>query len=1247
MKLTINKLPRKTIVASVVASAFAFGASANTISAVQIDNDRALSPVQQLTGYVKNDTRLQREFPTYYIVQLEDAPLATYNGGVRNLAATKPASKKERLDLQSTAAKGYSAYLQSRQDEAIRAMQAKFPNAKVERNLSVVLNGFIVSVPGKVDIKAELQSVAGVSRVYDHELYYAKMDVSNEIINSPEVWAELGGQETAGAGIKVAIIDGGIRSEHPMFADNGHDRPEGLPTDDYCSLIDETFCNDKLALARYYTPTFTVHPDEYISPLDFGGHGTHVAGTAAGNPVSTTYAGVDVEFSGVAPGATIMAYKALFQTPAGTGSGSNIMLAAALEDAVTDGADVINNSWGGGPGGDPANSVYTPLFENAEAAGVVVVTAAGNDGPGERSIGCPSCVESGLSVASTQTGRTFGHLVDAAGVEDVPALPGAGEFEITEAITGPLMPAVEIDAANGEACDPFPADSLAGHIAFVTRGSCAFTQKANNAEAAGAIGMILYNNTSGVISMSMPGATLPSVSILQEDGLAILEAYEDGATATISASQKLTNEANVDAMSDFSSRGPNGDSSFLKPEIAAPGSDILSAYAPRGGEYNVISGTSMASPHVAGSAALLLAQRADLTPLEVKSVLMTSTNQNVLKEDAETPADAFDMGAGRLDIAAASNAFVAFDKPSFVSTSCVKTCSFERTVTNLTDSATDWTATVEFDNSDVTGTLSASTFTVPGPDEEDVAGSATFGLTVDTSFAEEGWQFGRVVFSDVSGSQPDASLPIVVMANRTDDEQTANTTVVAGEPVIGETISMLSRGGDNGGTYTTSVTAKIPAGTELDEESVVVTGNRASQVGFSIAPNGRSISWAGNLNDAAPVTTLTDSAFPFAGMSLTDIGTGFGRSSGCAAGGCDEVQFSLNLGGNVTYGGNDYSLITISDNGLITMGGQSMSGTFANQDLPAAAPPNNVIAPLWTDYDIGAAAGGDILYEFLTVGGESWVILEWNDIQEWNSATGDRFTFAVWINVDTSDIVLNYVDVPAMPASSTVGFEGANGEVGLGQYFNGDGTAPAAGDAWDLTYTPGEKSFVEFAYDVVATEFGSTSALTLETDEDAAVDVDLTDSVSVGFRTLSEVLVNSDAGISRAVLPITLEADGEVTLEITAEPENGTLDPVMTEPEEGSEEEPTAVPYKFTYTPAAGFSGSDSFSYKLVDAAGNETATSTATVTVVAAPPPPLPPVEEPEEDDDKWYEGSFNALFALLALPVVWLRRRRLSVKA
>ncbi|OEY70865.1 hypothetical protein BI198_00460 [Rheinheimera salexigens] len=1313
-----------TVLAAFVASTVSYGAIASTLTAVPLTTGPSL--MQQHTGFDKSATLIQQQFPTYYIIQLEDASLATYSGGVRGLAPThRLIANEDKLNTQSVAATAYNQYLESRQAEVVSVLQSKFPSLQVQRNLSITFNGLIVSVPGQVDLKKQLQSVPGVKNVFEHEIYEAQLDTSLALINAPAVWDAIGQRDRAGEGIKVAIIDSGIRAEHPMFASNGHTRPEGLPTDDYCATVDPTFCNDKLVLARYYTPTFQVHANESISPLDFGGHGTHVAGTAVGNAVSTTYAGVDVSFSGVAPGATVMAYKALFQTPEGRGSGSNIMLIAALEDAVADGADVINNSWGGGAGGDPANSVYAPIFTAAEAAGVVIVTAAGNDGPGAKTVGCPACVEAGITVASTQTGRSFGHLVNASGITDVAAIPGSGDFEITADINALLMPAINVDEANALGCDAFPEASLSGQIVLLSRGACNFAQKANNAQAAGAVGMILFNNAPGVISMSMPGATLPSVSILQQDGEAILAAWQAGDEATITKSMQLNNAAAVDAMSDFSSRGPNGDSSFLKPDIAAPGSDILSAYSPGSDEtqYNVISGTSMASPHVAGAAALLRQLRPELNAFQIKSILMTSSNPAVKMQDLESVTTPFDRGAGRLDVLAASKAAVSFDKPSFVSTGCVINCSFERTVTNLMPAEGNWQGRVEFVSDKVTGSLSTPDLSIA------VDGTTTFNLTVDTSFAEEGWQFGQVVWTDASGKYPTAHLPIAVMAARSDDSQLVNTTVMAGEVTAGEAFNMSARAGDSGSGLPVSFTVHIPEGTELVEGSVDIELARASQNGFSIAPNKRVMTWAGSVNSAPDVTSLAPtSAFPYAGYVMADFGI-TSTQLPCDAG-CDEVSYGFGLGsyGGFIWNGQQVDTITVSDNGFIAAASQNTTGAYLNQELPDVTSPNAVIAPLWTDYAIGAENGGQINYNVLNDGTNQWFVLEWDNVAEWNSATGDRFTFAIWIKLGTDEVYFNYIDVPAMPANSTIGIEDITGQKGTSRFYNGVGTAAMTGDALLARLAPGAKGSVVINYDLVASSFGTATDASVSTVEQAPVQVDLATAFTTGTEgLLSKVsLVTSDETY-RAAQPFAIQPSDDVTISIVTAPEHGVLAPAMTTPSDDTTA--TAIPFSYTYIAQEGYVGVDTFTYQVVDAKGNKTNEATVTVNVQRDNTAPvakasatparaqagatvsLSAAASTDVDGDsltyswsqtagpnvaitggsgvtasfvapafaadtgltfnvtvsdgyetstastnvtvvraksskKWYEGSFSAVIALFALPLVWLRRRRTSVK-
>ncbi|WP_051202197.1 S8 family serine peptidase [Ferrimonas senticii] len=559
-----------------------------------------------------------------YILQLQQQPIATYRGDIASMAAT--ASSDGKLQLQTPAVSSYRGYLQRQQKSLLSSLKQRFPVVQHQASFDTVFNGISVYVPGIS--QAQLAALPGVKAVYPEQLYSTQMDQSLELINSAAAWAKLADRDNAGKGVRVAVIDSGIRPENPMFNDDGMDPPSSLPGDDYCGQIDSSFCNNKLIVARWSVPTFPVAEQEYMSPLGFDGHGTHVAGTAVGNVTDIEFQGQDVTISGVAPGAYLMSYKALYATLADPtrASGSNTMLLEALEHAVNDGADVINNSWGGGAGADPATSPYQQAFLAAEAAGVVVVSSAGNSGSGAQTIGCPACIESGIAVANTTHGRFFANEVGIGSDSGLLSIQGGGSSKLTSDISAPVISAVSVDQANFEGCLPFAADSFADGIALISRGACTFQDKVDNAAAAGAGAVIVYNNRDGQpITMALDDTTIPAVMISQTDGDNALAQLATGAVdGTISASiSRIVANEFADNTATSSSRGPNGNPNILKPDIAAPGSLILSAMSPEeigreGEEFALLSGTSMAGPHVAGAAALMRAQHPDWSAVEIK-----------------------------------------------------------------------------------------------------------------------------------------------------------------------------------------------------------------------------------------------------------------------------------------------------------------------------------------------------------------------------------------------------------------------------------------------------------------------------------------------------------------------------------------------------------------------------------------------------------------------------------------------------
>jgi subtilisin family serine protease len=390
---------------------------------------------------------------------------------------------------------------------------------------------------------------------------------------------------------------------------------------------------------------FFLDADEFDSARDDDGHGTHTASTAAGN------AGVEASIlgeprgtvSGIAPRARVIAYKGL-----GNLGGFSSDLAAAIDQAVEDGVDVINYSVGSGSYAIGADDI---AFLFAANAGVFVATSNGNSGPGAATTGSPASVPWLTSVgASTQPRYFQGSASSSDGWEFFGASVTAGTAELS---------LVDAEDAGDELCNPGALDSgvVAGKIVLCKRGAIARVAKGYAVYLAGGAGMILYNANDGQ-SQVTDTHWVPAVHINNTDGLVIksyIDAAGSAAVAQINAGEKITVDA--PSMAAFSSRGPNRLSSdIIKPDITAPGVQILAGHSPfpdpgsvPGELFQAIAGTSMSSPHIAGVFALLKQAHPDWSAAMAKSAIMTTAYQDVTKEDGVTPADPFDFGAGHVN----------------------------------------------------------------------------------------------------------------------------------------------------------------------------------------------------------------------------------------------------------------------------------------------------------------------------------------------------------------------------------------------------------------------------------------------------------------------------------------------------------------------------------------------------------------------------------------------------------------------
>jgi len=553
-------------------------------------------------------------------------------------------------------------HLDTKQAEKARAKKDRKHDEVLEdsgASASDKVNSYTNAVDGFSAIVShgEAQAMANrddVLAVYPDELYQPDTDSSPEFLGFTDpagVWQT--GYD--GEGVVIGVIDTGIWPEHASFADDGS-YPAPPITVGECDFgnsahnpDDADFeCNNKLIGARQMLETYRLligaEPFEYDSARDENGHGTHTAGTAGGNAdVQATIYGVDRGIiSGIAPRAHIVAYKGL-----GTLGGFGSDLASAIDQAVADGVDVINYSIGGGAGLTGPDDI---AFLFAAAADVFVATSAGNSGPGAATVGSPGNAPWITTVGASTQARTFQGT----------AVLGNGDEYFGASITAGAGPATLIDSAyaGSELCLPGDLDPglVAGNVVLCKRGAIARVAKSEAVAIAGGVGMILYN-ASDAQSQVTDNHWVPSVHINNTDGV-VIKAYitSAGAAATAEVVGGVYTPVQGSVMASFSSRGPNAPAlDLIKPDVTAPGVNILAGNTPTpepgnvpGEYYQAISGTSMSSPHVAGVFALIKQAHPDWSAAMAKSAIMTTSRQDVTKEDATTTADPFDMGAGHI-----------------------------------------------------------------------------------------------------------------------------------------------------------------------------------------------------------------------------------------------------------------------------------------------------------------------------------------------------------------------------------------------------------------------------------------------------------------------------------------------------------------------------------------------------------------------------------------------------------------------
>lgn len=574
-----------------------------------------------------------------YIVVMKEAPVAQYTGETKGFTATKPA-EGERINKFDANVSRYSGYLRSKQDATL----ASVGSPRKLYNYSYALNGFSAELTSEQ--AAQLRAKPEVLMVTKNEIH--KLDtVSTPAflgLDAPNgIWNRLGGPKEAGESVIIGMIDSGIWPEHPSFAPSKHSRvPDFSGECQAGEKFTARMCNNKIVGARYYNAGFggdegikELFPYEFNSPRAADGHGVHTASTAAGNyrvPASVTVEGTPYDLgktSGMAPGAHLAIYKACWGFGGDPAGGcATVDTTAAIDDAVADGVDVINYSISGSRTYLIDSTEFA--FLEAADAGVFVAASAGNDGPAVSTVAHNDpwvmTVAAGTHDRRYDASVTLGNGATYKGVSiNTTGVPNTAAIYAGNAV------ASGEDPAEAALCFPGTLDSakVTGKIVICDRGISDRVEKSQVVGDAGGVGMILVNPSPN--SLNADFHSVPTVHVDDVSGAAI-KAYiasTSSPTAALSKGTRITGTA-VPApdVAGFSSRGPAlaADGDLLKPDILAPGVDVIAAVSPveNGRLFDFLSGTSMASPHIAGIAALIKDAHPKWTPAMIKSALMTT-----------------------------------------------------------------------------------------------------------------------------------------------------------------------------------------------------------------------------------------------------------------------------------------------------------------------------------------------------------------------------------------------------------------------------------------------------------------------------------------------------------------------------------------------------------------------------------------------------------------------------------------------
>lgn len=1025
-----------------------------------------------------------------YIIRLNENPVAQYKGGVNGLAATSLQSPLRSaqtnvnargvLNAKSSISRMYADHLVKQQlNFQTQAEQKLGRKIQKTHNFQYAFNG--ISAKMTQEEAARLASLPDVASIERDIAFPVDTASTPRFIGATNVWSGVAGLPgVKGEGMLVGMIDTGIDHTSKSFAAVGDDGY--APTNPFGDgkFLGECLqfvglCNNKLVGSYTFLAGQVNGTDPLAQPgdpvsKDTDGHGSHTASTAAGNVVNSAtvfdFVGKDtgVSFgviSGIAPHANIIAYKVC----APSCYTSDII--SAVDQAIVDGVDAINHSIGSSPA-SPWEESKALAFLNARAAGIMVQNSAGNTaGAGQAAASGNAPWVTGVAWSTHDRDFSEKYLQNLMGGDTPPPANISGK-SLSGSYAGPIVSAgnfVNGDVNPVQCLKPFPAGTFTNQIVVCDRGGIARTEKCANVAAGGAKGCVLANVAGQATSVDPDIMPIPAINInaANGDALKLWLSSGTGHTAKISDSSKvISNPALADIMSPDSSAGPYTGFDFLAPSVSAPGVNIFAAGAnlqflhpgfltadPQDdpsvpGKYGIISGSSMATPHMTGSAILLKQLHPDWTPAEILSAFMTTGQTNLRKADGVTPADPFDMGGGRVQVDIAARAALVLDETaqdffdanpktggdpstlnvaSFVQDQCNVECSWTRTVIATVDGS--WTTSA---TGSPTITVSPANFKLTAGQTQSITVTARVVGLPDNAFT-----FGQIKLTPKDTSQPVSTFPLAVKPASATNAALFTKVVDKTDAGHGDKIKYTLTVNNPGDKNKVSVTDVVPKNSRYVSGSAIELVTRGTTTSTFTEANGV-LSWSGILD--ASTGELIESASPFGFVPMSAVGV---EPLGCPSN-CDDGAWVINNVA-ISYFGKTYNKISVSLNGAIELGaasGKALPGQPVG--LPHADQQNNILAPFWTDLNL--EDGGQLYSATLTTDdGTAFDVVSWENIPLYGTEGKQIYSFQVWSQQGTENIWYVYGLIPQIPETVLVGFENSTGNIGATYFFNNEGTS--------------------------------------------------------------------------------------------------------------------------------------------------------------------------------------------------------------